>query len=154
MAAGTFQFYDQTAKTLMGGDLDSSANIMLALVTSSYTPNQDTDDLGADVSANEISSTSTGYTAGGYALTSPLLTEVTKGYKFSSSNAVWTAGASNLPVWYYAVMYINTTWNGQVNPLIGYFLGDSTPANVPITTSGNQLTIQCPAAGWFDITRP
>lgn len=153
MAAGTFQFYDQTPRTLAGGDLDS-ATVKLALVTSSYTPNQDTDDLWADVSANEIGTTNTGYTAGGYTLTTLTLTEVTKGYKFSSDNAVWTAGSANLPVWYYAVMYISATWNGQVNPLIGYFLGDSTPANVPVTTTGNQLTIQCPAAGWFDNTRP
>ena len=157
MAAGTFTFYDQTARTIMGGDLDS-ATIKLALVTSSYTPNQDTDKLWGDagISSNQISSTSTGYTADGFTLTATALSsnEVTKGYKFSSDNAVWTAGASNLPVWRYAVMYVSATWNGQVNPLIGYFLGDSTPADVPVTTSGNQLTIQCPAAGWFDVTRP
>jgi len=40
----------------------------------------------------------------------------------------------------------------MTNPLIGYFLGDTTPADVPATTVGNPLTINCPANGWFDIT--
>lgn len=154
MAAGTFQFYDATAKSLLGGADFTTNTIKLALVTSSYTPDQDTHNEWADVSANELGTTNTGYTAGGYTLTTPVLTEITKGFKFSSDNAVWTAGSANLPAWRYAVMYVSGTVEAITNPLIGYFLGDSTPADVPATTTGNQLTVQCPAAGWFDLTRP
>jgi hypothetical protein len=39
-----------------------------------------------------------------------------------------------------------------VNPLVGYFLGDSTPADVPATTSGNTLTITPNASGILSAT--
>jgi hypothetical protein len=42
--------------------------------------------------------------------------------------------------------------DGLTNPLIGYFVGDSTPADVPATTDTNTLTLNCPAGGWFDLT--
>jgi hypothetical protein len=154
MAAGTFQFYDATAKFLLGGADFTTATVKVAIVTSSYTPNQDTDDAWADVSSNEISSTNTGYTTGGYALQSTANTETTKGFFFDSADPTWTAGSANLPAHRYYVMYISGTVEGITNPLIGYFLGDSTPADVPATTTGNTLTVTVPAAGWFDVTRP
>ena len=155
MAAGTFQFLDATAKTFMGGGDLTTATIKAALVTSSWTPNQDTHDEWADASANGITGGgTTGYTAGGYTLLSPVLTEITKGFKFSSAAPTWTAGASTLGAWRYCVFYISGTVEGMTNPIIGYFLGDSTPADVPATTDGNTLTINCPANGWFDLTRP
>lgn len=153
MAAGTFQFYDQTPKTLGGGDIDS-ATIKVALVGSGYTPNQTTHTVWADVSAQEITGGgTTGYTAGGQALTSVAWGAVTKGQKLSSANLQWTAGASTLPTWKYAVMYVSGSWNGQTSPLIGYFEGES-GSTVPATTDTNTLTISCPAGGWFDNTRP
>mgnify|MGYP000981730954 CR=1 FL=1 len=152
MAAGAFTFYDQTAHTLMSGDLDS-ATIKCALVTSSYTPDQDAHDEWGDVSSNELSNGS-GYTTGGETLGSVALTEITKGYKVASSNIQWTASGGNIAAWRYAVFYVSGSYNGKTSPLIGYFLGDSTPADVPATTSGNTLTLNCPAGGWFDVTRP
>lgn len=154
MAAGTFQFYDATAKFLMGGlNLESAGNVKVAIVTSSYTPNQDTDDAWADVSANEISSTNTGYTTGGYALQNTANTETTKGFFFDSDDPTWTAGSSNLPTHKYYVMYFDGTVDSITNPLIGYVEGES-GSTVPETTSGNTLTITVPTAGWFDVTRP
>jgi len=50
------------------------------------------------------------------------------------------------------VLYVSGSLWSMTNPLIGYFLGDTTPADVPATTVGNSLTINCPANGWFDIT--
>jgi hypothetical protein len=156
MAAGAFSFYDQTSLTLLGGADFTDLTLKLALLTSSYTPNQDTDDTWSDVSSFDISAASTGYAAGGYTLTNKTLTEITKGYRFNTDNAVWTAGASNLPTWKWAVMYVSgSTIEGKASPLIGYFQGETTgDGTVPATTSGNQLTIQCPASGWFDLTRP
>jgi len=39
----------------------------------------------------------------------------------------------------------------MTNPLVGYFVGDSTPADIPATTVGNTLTLTCPSGGWFDL---
>jgi hypothetical protein len=153
MAAGTIQLYDATAKALLGGADLTTATIKLALVGSGYTPNQDTHDEWADVSASEIAN-GNGYTTGGYTLLSPVLTEITKGYKFSSANPAWTAAVGNIPAWRYGVLYVSGTVEGMTNPLIGYFLGDSTPADIPATSVGNTLTVSCPAEGWFDLTRP
>ena len=52
------------------------------------------------------------------------------------------------------MLYISGTVEGVTNPLLGYFLGDSAPADVPATTSTNTLTITCHASGWFDVVRP
>ena len=155
MVAGAVTLYDATAKTLMGGGDMTTNTIKLALVNSSYTPNSDTDVNWANASTNEITGGgTTGYTTGGYTLLSPVLTEITKGYKFTSANPTWTAGADTLGAWRYGVLYISGTVEGVTNPLLGYFLGDSAPADVPATTSTNTLTITCPASGWFDVARP
>jgi hypothetical protein len=151
MAAGTFSFFDQTAHTLMSGDLDG-ATIKCALVSSAYTPNQDTHDEWGDVSANEISGTN-GYTTGGATLASVALTEIASGYKVASSNVTWTASGGSIAAWRYAVFYVSGAYNGKTSPLLGYFLGDSTPADVPATTDTNTLTLNCPAGGWFTLTR-
>lgn len=153
MAVGTIQLYDATAKALMGGADLTTLTVKIALVGSGYTPNQDTHDEWADASASEIAG-GTGYTAGGYTLLSPVLTEITKGYKFASANPSWTAAGGNIAAWRYAVLYISGTVEGMTNPLIGYFIGDDTPADVPATSTGNTLTINCPASGWFTLTRP
>ena len=156
MAAGTWQFYDQSPRTLAGGDVDSAV-IKFALVGAGYTPNQDTNATWADVSANEITGGgTTGYTAGGQALSSIVFTEITKGYKFSSATVEWTAGADTLPTFKYVVAYIVAAagaWNGQTNPLLGFFEGEA-GGTVPLTTATNKVTINCPAGGWFDTTRP
>ena len=151
MAAGAFTLYDQSAHTIMGGDLDG-ATIKCALVSSAYTPNQDTHDEWADVSANEIGTTG-GYSTGGATLGTVVLTEIASGYKLASANVAWTATGGNISAWRYAVFYVSGAWNGKTSPLLGYFLGDSTPADVPATTDTNTLTLTCPANGWFTVTR-
>jgi hypothetical protein len=57
----------------MNGSIDLDTDtIHVALVTSSYTPNQDSHDFFDDVEANEVSGT--GYTAGGAALANKAVT--------------------------------------------------------------------------------
>jgi len=153
MAAGAFTFYDSTAKIFMGGADLTTTTVKLGVVAATYTPNSDTDDTWSDVSTNQISSTNTGYTADGHTLTTPVLTEITKGFKFSSADVVITAGSSNLPTHKYYVMYVSGSVEGLTNPLIGYFEGVS-GSTVPETTSGNTLTIAPSGDGWFDMTRP
>lgn len=61
--------YNDAKKAFQDGDIDLlNDNIRVALLTSSYTPNIDTDTFWSDISANEASAT-TGYTAGGELLT-------------------------------------------------------------------------------------
>ena len=49
-------------------------------------------------------------------------------------------------------MYVVGSLWGMTNPIIGYMLGDSTPADIPATTDTNILTLAVPSGGWFDIT--
>lgn len=89
-------------------------SIKVGLVTASYTPNQDTHDEWADVSANETSGI--GYTAGGKVLSSKTMT-------YDGTNNWWTFDAADL-TWSsvsvsfrYAVIYDDTA-SGK--PLLGY----------------------------------
>lgn len=152
MASGTFTIYSKSKDDMRINDL-TGATIKLALVTSVYTPDTSItgNTLWADISANEIAA-GNGYTTGGIALSSMVATAITNGYKFSSASPVWTASGGSIPAHRYYVMYVFGTLWGQVNPLVGYFIGDATPADIPATTTGNTLTATVPAGGWFDAT--
>jgi hypothetical protein len=65
----------------------------------------------------------------------------------------WTASGAGIPAWRYGVLYVVGSLWGITSPLLAYFTGDSTPADVPLTASGNQLQVNCPANGWFTETR-
>lgn len=147
MAVGTIVLYEKNLNVLSLADL-LTATVKMGLYTSSYTP--DGSETGhsvlTDLGANEITAT------GGYAastITTDVATAVTNGYKYSSDNVVWTATGGDIDAWRYGVLYVSGALWGLTSPLIGYFIGDDTPANVPATTSGNTLTITVPAAGWF-----
>lgn len=153
MASGTIIIFGANKADIRLNDL-VSVNLRIALITNTYVPNVTAtgDALFATPATNEIAA-GTGYTAGGLALTGTTAANAANtGFKLSTGNAVWTASGTGLPAFRYAVIYyLGTLW-GKVNPLIGYFLGDTTPADIPLTTSPNTLTITCPAAGWFDET--
>lgn len=129
-----------------------SADVRLALVTSAYAPNVSATghDTWSDVSATQIAA-GNGYTSGGFALTGESIapSAANDGFKFSSGNAVWTASGAGIPAWRYGILYVNGSLWGRASPLLGYFLGDSAPADVPLTASGNPLTLYCPGDGWF-----
>jgi hypothetical protein len=129
----------------------ASANFRLALVTSSWTPNNATDELWAVASGNEIAN-GNGYTTGGIAPGSFVLNQTTGTVKFTSAAAVWTATGGSIPAWRRAVLYYLGTLNGKVNPLVAHFLGDSAPADIPATTVGNTLTFTPNAAGIITAT--
>lgn len=150
MAAGAVTLYSTNKDDLNINDL-VGATVNLALVTSSYTPDVTVTGHNewADVSANEIT-TAGGYTTGGQALTSKVATSITGGFKFSSASPTWTATGGSIDAWRYGVLYVVGSLWGLTNPVIGYFVGDSTPANIPATTVGNTLTVTVPANGWFD----
>lgn len=153
MAAGAFIVPNLAKLNLVSAtDLlnGTSTNFRIALVTSSWTPAPTTNEVWADVSANEIAN-GNGYTTGGGTLTSVALTQSAGTVKFTSAAFVWTASGTGIPAWRYAVIYYLGTLNAKVNPLVAYCLGDVTPADIPLTTSGNTLTITPNASGILTI---
>ena len=151
MESGNVTLFSKNKDDIRINDL-VGATIKLALVSSSWTPDTSTtgNSVWADVSANEVSGN--GWTAGGETLASVVATAISGGYKLASASPSKTASGGNIPAFRYCVLRVSGTLWGMTDPLIGYFLGDSTPADVPATTTGNALTINCPANGWFDLT--
>lgn len=152
MAAGAFIFPDKAKLNFFSAtDLLNPANTFkLTLHTSTWVPANSTNEVFADAT-NELA-TANGYTAGGITLTSVALTQTAGVVKFTSAAAVWTASVGSIPAWRYGVVRAVGTLNGKVDPIVGYFLGDSTPADVPATTAGNTLTITPNASGILSAT--
>ena len=151
-APSAVQFYANNIDLLKLSDL-TGVTIKLLLTTSTYVPN--TTETGHTVLAditNELAN-GNGYTTGGATLTAPAITAITGGFKFSTSNGSWTASGTGIPAWRFGVIYVSGALWGITSPLLGYFTGDSTPADVPLTAAGNTLQINCPANGWFTDTR-
>lgn len=151
MSAGNFTLYlanldDMSLQSLAG------ATLKLALVGSSYTPNAATNGHSLYSDLSDELSTGGGYTSGGATLSGVTVTAVADGWKLTSDDVEWEATSGGIGAWRYGVLYVSGSLWGKTNPLVGYFLGDSTPADVPATSEGNTLTIQCPAAGWLDVT--
>jgi len=152
-APGQFLFFATNIPAERMADL-LTATVKMALVSSAYTPDDDEvgHDTWSDISANEIAN-GNGYTTGGATLAGKTNTAITLGARFNSNNVSWTASGGNIPAWRYAVMYVVGSLWGMTDPVIGYFVGDSAPADIPATANGNTLQLNCPAAGWFDKVR-
>lgn len=156
MAAGAFIFPDKAKLNFFSatGLLQANAaNFRLALIASTWTPANSTDEVTADLTG-EIAN-GNGYTniaGGGNALSGVTLTQTSGTVKFTSSAITLTASGGSIPAWRRGVVYYNGTLNGKVNPIVGHFLGDSTPADIPATTSGNTLTITPNASGIMSAT--
>lgn len=147
MAAGVFVFPDKAKLNFFSAtDLLNPANTFkITLHTNTWVPANSTNEVFADAT-NELA-TGFGYTAGGITLTGVALTQTAGVVKFTSAAAVWTAAGGSIPAWRYGVVRASGTLNGKVDPIVGYFLGDSTPADVPATTVGNTLTVTPNASG-------
>ena len=117
--------------------------IKVALVTSSYTPDQDAHDYWDDVSANEASGT--GYTAGGATLASKTVgyTAGTNVTKFDAADVSWAASTVTAR---YAVIYVDTG-SAATSPLIGYVDFGSNQSS-----SAGTFSIVWDAAGIFTTT--
>lgn len=152
-APSACQFFAKTINVLKASDL-SGATINMLLTTSAFSPNTTVtgNQVLADVT-NELAN-GNGYTTGGVALSGPTIaTFSTTGYKFSTGNAVWTASGTGIPAWRNGIIYVVGSLWGLTSPLLCYFIGDSTPADVPLTAAGNTLQVTVPANGWFTDTR-
>jgi hypothetical protein len=150
MASGAVILYASNKDDLNINDI-VGATVKLAFVSSAYTPDATVTghDEWADVSANEIAATG-GLSAGGLTVGTKVATAITGGFKFASANPSITATGAAIGAWRYGVLYVSGSLWGKTNPLIGYFVGDSTPADVPATADGATLTVACPSGGWFD----
>lgn len=97
-------------------DFDTDA-MKVMLLTSSYTPNQDTHDYLDDVVANEV--TGTGYTAGGASLANKTVTydSATNTTILDADDTTW---ASSTITARYAVIYDSSPATNATRPLIGY----------------------------------
>ena len=153
MAAGQITLFEANLDDLRLLDL-TGATIKMALIKSTATP--DTTPTGdavlADIVADEIAA-GNGYIAGGATLTTKAITALANGWKFESDDVQWNASGGNLPAWRYGLLYVSGAQWGKTSPLLGIFVGDDTPADIPATLDGNPLTIACPAGGWFASTQ-
>jgi hypothetical protein len=138
------KLYGQFLLKALNKEVDYDTDtIKVALVSSSYTPDQDAHVYFSSVSANEV--TGTGYTAGGATLTSKTVT-------YDSANnviildAADTTWASSTITARYAVVY-DSTGTSSTSPLIGYVDFGSDQSS----TSGN-FTITWDSTGIVRIT--
>lgn len=110
--------YGNVFKAAFNKEIDfDSDTIKVALLSSAYTPNQDSHDYYDDVVANEV--TGTGYTAGGAVLGTKTVTydAATNTLKLDAADPVWPA--SNITARYAVVYNDSGATNGQ-KPLIAF----------------------------------
>lgn len=128
------KLYGNVVKAAFNKEIDfDSDSIKVALVSSAYTPNQDTHDYWDDVVANEVSGA--GYTAGGQALSGKTVTydSATNTLILDANDSVWAGSTISAR---YAVVYNDTgATNGQ-KALIGYQdMGDQSSTNGNFTVT-------------------
>lgn len=120
------------------GNIDLNTDtIKVALVTSSYTPDQDAHDFFDDVT-NEV--IGTGYTAGGATLANAAVTQdnTNNRAKFDADDVVWSSSTLTARG---AIIY-KDTGNAATSPLICYIDFGSDKSS-----SGSNFTIQWHADG-------
>lgn len=153
MASGTFTLYEKAHLNVYNatGLLDPANTFKWTLHTNAYVPSIAAHEVYADLT-NELP-TGAGYTLGGVTLGSDGLTLTGSTVKFTGAAAAWTAAGGSIPAWRTAVLRVSGTKNGKIDPIVGYFLGDAAPADVPATTDGNTLTITPHANGIVAATK-
>jgi len=129
------KLYGNFLKQALNKEIDwDSDTIKVALLTSSYTPNQDTHDYYDDVVGNQV--TGTGYTAGGITLSSKTSTYdgTNNVLVLDAADVTWSSSTITAR---YAVIYNDSGATNASKALIGYvdFGSDqsSTNGNFTIT---------------------
>ena len=148
-APGPITLFNNFKKYILDGTIDLDTDtINVALFSSTLTPNVATQNVLADLSGQL--STANGYTSGGQAKTSKTVTQTGGTATFDAADHTWSASGGAL-VFRYEVFYKVGTANSLTNPLIGYRLLDSAPADITIA-DGNSLTVVENAAGIFTVS--
>lgn len=148
-APSAITFFQSFREYLGDGTFDLNTNTFKAqLHTSTFTPNASTMAVLADVT-NEVAN-GNGYTTGGVTMTGVAWTRSGATVTFDAADVSWTGATAGFAA-RYLLIYASGTLNGRVNPLVGYMLLDSAPADVSFAT-GNTVTVQWNAAGIFTLT--
>lgn len=139
------KMYGQFLAKALNKEVDfDSDTIKVALVSSAYTPNQDSHDYWDDVSANEV--TGTGYTAGGATLAGKSVTydSASNVVVLDANDVVWSSSTITAR---YAVIYDDSGATNAQKVLIGYVDFGSDQSS----TNGN-FTVTWDATGIVRIT--
>jgi hypothetical protein len=139
------KMYGQFLAKALNKEVDfDSDTIKVALVSSAYTPNQDSHDYWDDVAANEV--TGTGYTAGGATLSGKTVTYdgASNVVVLDANDVVW---ASSTVTARYAVIYDDSGATNAQKVLIGYVDFGSDQSS----TNGN-FTVTWDATGIIRLT--
>jgi hypothetical protein len=118
----TVKWYGQGLLHIAKQDTNSDlevADLFLGLVTSSYTPNQDTDEFWSTPVANELAN-GNGYTTNGYDVTGAALTydATSDQVRLDINDPTWTFTASK--TWRYGVLYERTSGTDATRKLFAY----------------------------------
>lgn len=133
----------------------TAANWRLALLDPDWVPDNDEagNEILANISSDELP-TGGGYTAGGIAIPNVAFTLIAPGIRVMDGDDVsWTASGGGIPTWRHGVIYYLGTVNTKVNPLFGYFRGN-TAGDVAATAAGNPLNVIWNASGIARWTTP
>lgn len=148
MPAGSWKVYGAAVEGISKGTLDLDTNVFrMALLTSSYTPNQSTHSTWADASAAEV--VGTGYTASGKLLTCTV-TRSGLVVTFDCDDQSWTTSTITAK---YAVIVKDADGNGTLastDSLLAYVDLETGGGSVSTTSGTFQITIN--ASGVFTTT--
>ena len=141
--ATTYEFFEPFTSILGRGANLPSDTLKLALMATGWTPTA-SNGVWADISASELAAGS-GYLAGGYTLTTVTYNQVGGVVTFTSDFAEWTAAGGSIGPSPYAVIYLQGTIDGLVNPLFAAISldGDKTAPDT------NTFRVRPNASGWY-----
>lgn len=142
----TCKFYGNAFLSILNKEIDWAADtIKIALTTSSYTPDQDAHNYFDDIT-NEVSSSGTGYTAGGATLGTPTIgyTGATNVVKLDGDDVSWSSATFTAR---YAIVYDSSPGSAATNPLVGYV-----DFGADVSVSAGTFTITWGTEGIFTIT--
>ena len=142
MAEGDVVLYTDITEQLAMQSIDFESDVLKISLHTGYTPDQDADQVWADVSATEYG-TASGYTAGGATLANVAVVQDDGNNKsnIDFDDVTWTSLGALTPATPSHAIIRNTT----VDHLIGYFILGTT------ATDGNDYTIAPHASGFVDI---
>lgn len=146
---GTLVLFNSFREYVADGTIDLDTDTFKVLLTTST---QVLSASGQSVKADltqEVAN-GNGYTSGGVTLTGVTWTRSGGTVTFDSDDPQWTASSGSITA-RYCVLYKSGTANSITNPLVGYALLDSTPADV-VATDGSPLKIILPTSGWFTLS--
>lgn len=147
MAQGDVTFYNDFKEQLGLKIHDLDTDTLKVTLHTGYTPNIDTHQVWADVSATEYG-TASGYTAGGKTLASVTVTQDDANNRmvFDFADITWTALGALSPATPSHAIFWNDTPTSPADPLIAYMEIGTT------ATNGGDWTIAINATGFATLT--